>query len=316
MTNNKLRPLTESSLLTAITVIIGLIGIYVPFAILFWTLPLTIITARHDLRFGVLGTLISSIILCLFLTPVTAIPLVVSSAPLALTLGYGFKHNWSAVKIFATSFLASVVGTALFIVLTFYMTGINLFVDQIESFKTAMLDTNDAFSSMGVTSEAMIDAKKQTENMVHILSLVLPMIFVCNALLKLVINYMASSFILKRLGTTHINSLPQFTQWHFPREFVYIYAFALLGMYWGDTRSISLLYQISLNAYLFANIIGLVQGLSVIRFFYKEKNWPAAIWIFIIIMIFVNMIIAQIIALAGFFDMIFNYRDKFRRNNN
>lgn len=38
-------------------------------------------------------------------------------------------------------------------------------------------------------------------------------------------------------------------------------------MYWGDTRSITLLYQIALNTYLCANVLGLVQGLSVIRFF-------------------------------------------------
>lgn len=42
-------------------------------------------------------------------------------------------------------------------------------------------------------------------------------------------------------------------------------------MYWGDTRSITLLYQIALNTYLCANVLGLVQGLSVIRFFYKLK---------------------------------------------
>ena len=50
MKNTKLRPLTESSLLTAITVIIAMAGIYIPFIILFWTLPITIITAKHNVR--------------------------------------------------------------------------------------------------------------------------------------------------------------------------------------------------------------------------------------------------------------------------
>ena len=127
---------------------------------------------------------------------------------------------------------------------------------------------------------------------------------------------MASSFLLKRLGTTDINTLPSFTLWHFPKVFVYIYAFSLIGMYWGTTREIALLYQVSLNVYLCANVIGLIQGLSVIRFFYKLKQWPTAVWIFIIAMIFLNMIIAQIVALAGFFDMIFNYRDKIKTDRN
>jgi len=71
MKNTKLRPLTESSLLTAITVIIAMAGIYIPFIILFWTLPITIITAKHNLKYGIFSALIASILLCVFLTPVT-----------------------------------------------------------------------------------------------------------------------------------------------------------------------------------------------------------------------------------------------------
>lgn len=315
MNNTKLRPLTESSLLTAITIIIAMAGIYIPFIILFWTLPLTIITAKHDLKYGISSLAITSILLCIFLTPVTAIPLILGSAPLALTLGFGYNRCWSAVKIFTTSFIASILGVCLFLIFTFYMTGINLFVDQIETFKTAMLDTNSMFTEMGVTSEAMIDAQRQTQHLVETLSLVLPMIFVLNAVIKLVVNYLASSILLKRLGMNNINSLPAFSLWHFPKVFIYIYAFSLIGMYWGDTRNITLLYQISLNTYLCANVLGLVQGLSVIRFFYKLKKWPTAVWIFIIVMLCLNMVIAQIVALAGFFDMIFDYRKKANNSN-
>jgi len=68
MKNTKLRPLTESSLLTAITVIIAMAGIYIPFIILFWTLPITIITAKHNLKYGIFSALIASILLCVFLT--------------------------------------------------------------------------------------------------------------------------------------------------------------------------------------------------------------------------------------------------------
>lgn len=312
MTNNKLRSLTESSLLTALSVIIGAAGLYIPFVILFWTLPVTIVTARHGLKYGTLSIFISAMLLCLFLTPVTAMPLAVSSAPLALTLGYGFYRGWSAVRNFTASFGASAAGTVLFLAITFYMTGINLFTDQIDAIKSAMLDTNAMFSSMGVTSEAMIDAEKQTNHIVEVMILLMPMMFILNALLKLVINYMASSMLLRRLGSSEISSLPPFTQWHFPKLFIYIYILALIGMYWGDTRSIQMLYQVSLNIYLLAGVIGLVQGLSVIRFFYKVKHWPAAIWIFIIVMLCVNLIVSQMIAIAGFFDMIFNYRSRYQ----
>lgn len=62
------------------------------------------------------------------------------------------------------------------LICTFYLTGINLFVDQLDAFKTAMLDTNEMFNSMGITSEAMIDAQRQTQHLIETLALVLPMI--------------------------------------------------------------------------------------------------------------------------------------------
>ena len=316
MTHNKLRPLTESSLLTAITVIIAIAGLYIPFVILFWTLPITIITAKHHLKYGLASVLISGVLLCMFMTPVTALPLIFSSAPLALTLGAGFNLKWSAVKIFVSSFIASLLGTALFLILTFYLTGINIFVEQLDAFKTAMLDTNEMFSSMGVTTEAMIDANRQTQNIIETLALVLPMLFIFNALLKLVINYMASSFLLKRLGTTDINTLPPFTLWQFSKSIrLYICLFPNRYVLGNDARNRFALSGF-LNIYLCANVIGLIQGLSVIRFFYKLKQWPTAVWIFIIAMITRDLVFAQIVALAGFFDMIFNYRDKIKTDRN
>ena len=198
MKNTKLRPLTESSLLTAITVIM-LWQEFIYLLLFIWTLPITIITAKHNLKYGIFSALIASILLCVFLTPVTAIPLVLGSVPLALTLGFGYNHCWSAVKIFATSFVASIIGVCLFLICTFYLTGINLFVDQLDAFKTAMLDTNEMFNSMGITSEAMIDAQRQTQHLIETLALVLPMIFILNAIIKLVINYIASFFFIKTL---------------------------------------------------------------------------------------------------------------------
>ena len=69
--------------------------------------------------------------------------------------------------------------------------------------------------------------KRQTQHLIETLALVLPIDFLfLNAVIKLVINYIASSFLLKRLGTTNINSLPPFRLWRFPKVFIYIYAFS------------------------------------------------------------------------------------------
>ena len=57
-----------------------------------------------------------------------------------------------------------------------------------------MLDTNEIFNSMGITSEAMIDAQRQTQHLIETLALVLPMIFILNAVIKLVIIILLALF--------------------------------------------------------------------------------------------------------------------------
>ena len=56
--------MTESGLLAAITVVMALIGVYVPLlgtvAILMWPLPILILIVRHGLRWGVMAVVVSA----------------------------------------------------------------------------------------------------------------------------------------------------------------------------------------------------------------------------------------------------------------
>ena len=54
MTDYKIKPVTESGILSAITVVMALIGVYVPVvgwvAALVWPLPIILLIVRHGLR--------------------------------------------------------------------------------------------------------------------------------------------------------------------------------------------------------------------------------------------------------------------------
>ena len=63
MTSHRITPLTESGLLSALTVILALAAVYLPVvgvvASLVWAIPVTVLVVRHGLRWGAMAVLVS-----------------------------------------------------------------------------------------------------------------------------------------------------------------------------------------------------------------------------------------------------------------
>ena len=62
MTSHRITPLTESGLLSALTVILALAAVYLPVvgvvASLVWAIPIIVLVVRHGLRWGVMAVLV------------------------------------------------------------------------------------------------------------------------------------------------------------------------------------------------------------------------------------------------------------------
>ena len=93
---------------------------------------------------------------------------------------------------------------------------------------------------------------------------------------------------------------------------IYIFGFALVGLYWGSTREIELLQQASLNAYVLCTLAGFIQGTAVLS---KLTRNRLSRWIFwmIIVFVFVNGTISQLVSIFGLFDILLDYRRRFSR---
>jgi len=95
-----------------------------------------------------------------------------------------------------------------------------------------------------------------------------------------------------------------------PIGFSYLFAFSLIGLYWGTTRDITLLYRAALNGYLIATLAGLVQGLSFLQFMMKRYGVASFVRLLVYITILVNGLATQIVTWTGLFDIVFDYRKK------
>ena len=312
-------PVAEGGLLAALTVILALAAVYLPVigiaAALLWPIPIIVLVVRHGVRQGVMAAVVAGIIMALFIDPVTALQMVISFMPTGIALGWGFRCKWSAVKTFLAAFAASTAAKLAAVLLLLFVLGVNVFDIQIDVMKQSMDASVELYRSMGIDEAQLSEMSGQMERMAELVSLLIPLIVILMGMLDAVISYMVGSKILKRLGE-RVPVMPPFASWHLPRWILMLFGFALVGMYWGTTRELDLLYRASLNLNLVCIFAGFVQGLSLL--WYAADHWGLgkAIRIIIAVVLLFNGLLMYITALTGLFDMVFDYRARMARKKN
>ena len=318
MRSFKVKSTTESGLLVAITVIMALMAVYLPIvgiaATLLWPLPIIVLIVRHGMQYGVLSVAAAAIIMTILISPMSAVHMVAAFGPPSLALGYGFYKGLSAARILLYGIVASLVGVFLTAGLTMLITGINplAMAEQVESMKEAAGAAFQMYESLGMSASELEQTKKQFMEAMEYVTLLLPVVFLLSGMITAWLNFAVGGKVLRRLGH-HVTTLPEFDDWHLPKAILYIFGFSLVGLYWGSTREIEILQQVSLNAYVLSTLAGFIQGTAVISSFARNRISRWLFWL-IVMFVFLNGAISQILAVCGLFDMLFDYRKRFRRS--
>lgn len=314
MNQHRITPLTESGLLAAITVVLALAAVYLPvvgmIAALIWALPIVILVVRHGWRWGIMAVFVAGIIMALVIEPMVSLRMVLSFAPTGLILGLGFRKAWSGAKTFGLALLASLAGKISALALLFAVTAINPLTSQMDVLKEAFTTSLEVYADMGVDAATLQQSQAEITQAMSMLALLLPLVVMMMGLVDTVIGYMVSSRVLRRLGHS-VREFPPFGEWRLPKFFLYLFGFALVGLYWGGTRHIDLLYQAALNANMLAIFAGLVQGLALAHCIMRHFKLNVLVRTIIYIMIVMNGFLAQLVAMTGLIDMIFDYRRRF-----
>ena len=318
MNQHRMTPLTESGLLTALSVVLALMAVYLPFIgillVLFWPLPLVVLTVRQGLRWGIMATLVTGILMGLFMEPMLALRLVITYGLAGLVLGWAFAQGFSGVKTFLLTILAAILGQVVSVGLLLLVMDVNPLTMQVEMLQSSFDTSLQLYEGMGMSEEALAKTRAEIEQGLQMLTYLFPLVFIIIGLLYGGVAYVTGGKILKRLG----HNVPQFPpvhEWRLPQAFLYLFGFALVGLYWGGTRQIMWLYQISLNANALAIIAGLVQGLVLLHCLFRHFRVSLFLRIVFYVFILMNPFLAQVVAMTGLIDMIFDYRQRFSARN-
>lgn len=312
-----IKSLTEGGLLTALTVVAALISVYVPLlgivTSLIWPLPIIVLIVRHGLRWGIISTIASCIIMSILIEPMLALRMILGFALPALVLGQGFRKEWPAARNLLAGLAVSIISTLAALGMVLVATGINpldLQIDLLrESFDTAI----SFYETLGMSPTQIEESKTTFDQAFAMIGMLMPLVILTGSLLVTLANFIIGGKVLTRLGHP-VTVLPPFNQWRLPRSVALAFGFALVGMYWGSTREITSLFQISLNVYVMTTVAGFVQGASMLSSLADRFRFSRWLFWLMITMIFLNGILAQIVSFAGLFDMLFDYRRRLNRN--
>lgn len=310
----KINSMTESGVLAAVTVILTLIGVYVPLlgvvAVLLWPLPLIVVIVRHGLKWGIMTAVVSGILIAMLIEPMVAVRMFISFAPGGIALGIGYRRRWASTSVFTTGLIVSMISKCAALGLIFVLTGIQPFTGQIEMMEQSFGKSAEMYQSFNMSPEQIEAARENFTNNMSLVKQLLPLVVILMGVLDTSINFIVGGKVLKRLGHT-VAAFPRFAEWRLSPFFAYLYGFSLIGMYWGTTRSMELLQQVSFNANMLATMAGILQGLVLYQCMtakYRVSKFMGTIGLFVI---FFSSILLQMLAFIGIFDMVFDYRNRF-----
>lgn len=306
-------PTIEGGLLVAITVIIGLVTVYIPivgmFAEFFFTLPLAVLTVRQGVGKGFSAMFVALILLSILISPLLALRLILGCGICGVAFGWGVKKNFGAVKIFLVTLTVASAAQILLLLLLMVIMNVNFIEMQIQILRDAFDDSFTMYESMGVDKAQIEESKGQVEPLLQTLAMMIPTLVLLSALINSVAIWFTSQWIFPKLQLK-LPTFPPFAEWKFPATFLYLAAFGALGMYWGVTRGWTQIQELSLNVLFISMIIGLVQGLALLSALFDKWNVSKFVRRFLYVIIFLNMFFLQLVAITGLVDMLFDYRKK------
>lgn len=317
------KALAEAGLTTAFTVIIMLINIYVPiFSIVanfIVPIPITILCIRHNFKVTLISAIASGIFIAMFYNPVYAISSMIMVGFTGITLGYCVRNK----KSFGTTiiFLSMSMALGITIYMIMYiilMTNNSIYGfinEMVKNFNQSMELSKSIYEKAGISSSQLTsvnDVLKMftTENIMRLI----PGIIIVWSVILAYLNYVVTKTVLKRLKY-EVNDAKPFSQWYInTRVGTLIGVTLVLGILFQRNNMIIGQYLINSSALIF-QFVFLLDGMSLFTY-YLMNRYKVSKKIIVLIIVFTVMTKLSIVYdLAGFIDMIFDFRklDPYRK---
>lgn len=318
---SSIRSLVEGAFSAALATLLALMGIYLPIISglfdLVWTVPLTVLVIRQDIRLGVLALLVSGLLILMLSDPLRAVFLLIQFGAVGLFYGIAFKRRMApgiSLLIGMVTAGACMVAVAF---IGFWLTGINWAEIQRQLYANIdpMMDLYrqlgllQSYAQKGITEEVF---RQEITRWVGVMLRLLPGILISGAALGAVANYYAAYAVLKRLRIPVVKVAP-FREWQLPWYLTWGVILGFAAWLGGDYLQIAWLATIGQNILMVYAPFLMIFGLSVGCFYYTTSRLPKWLKVVLVVLaVFYMHVSLLMLIMLGLFDPLFDYR-KLRR---
>lgn len=307
--NSSTRALVESGLLTALGVVLIIISIYFPVVYLIgsflWPLPVAMIYIRHNFKYSMMSLVATAIITGIITGPMAGLGFALVQGILGLTLGYCAKNKKSSTITLIYMSVATFLSIAVMLKISTLFLGEDIFNQAINQTTKSLEVMKNTYLSMGIPKEQVEEAMKRMPTP-ELIRTVIPSAMIIFSLFTAYITYILCEKFLRRFGH-NLEKIRPFSSWYIPGKVAWgimtivIISYILVVMKIGNSESYLF------NAYLVFQVTFIINGLSAITFFMKNKG--VSKWITSIIMFFIiTSPLGNMLLIVGMVDYIFNYR--------
>lgn len=311
---NKTKALTETSIITALLVIIIYMNTYVPlFNIVgnfILPIPIAIIYLRWNYKFSLMSVIVSSILTMFFSNPIAGFFCGVLSGSTGLALGYCLKHNMSYKKLILILTIVSTVSLGLsnYVVIKLINNDtIRGTVDKIVvSYKQSMDTVINSKSLPKESLDNLNNVKASIINSDFILNL-LPVLLIFAGILNAVIDYNMARVFLKRLKF-QLPEKPPFTEFYFGKDTSVFMLFAILAAIIIKYLNIPYGNNILSALVVIVAYIFIIEGIAVFTYYLRRKLQRSKLLTVILTLLLLNWPFLLLFIYLGLSDLIFDFR--------
>ena len=307
----RVRPMVEGGVLSAIAIVFAMISAYLPvigaFVSLIWPVPIILLGVRHGYKWSIMATAVSGILIAVLMHPLHAVSVVVGFGLIGITIGHAFRHQFSPVKTMIWGSAASLISKIAILGIAILFLGTNPFAMQGDVMEKAMLQAVDFYRGMGMKEEDLATMAETMKQAMEIMKIILPIGFVGAAVVDTYLNFWVAKAVLRRMGH-YIEPFPPIQEWTFPRPTLYVFIASMGAVYFGKSQDMILLYNAGFNIYIGAMLVMVMQGLAVFYYLAGKYNLSRLLRAVILVIIFSNGLLTQILVFVGIYDLMTDYR--------
>lgn len=309
MIQTNTRAMLQTAFLTAIVVLLFLLGSTVPFLGFLGTLvapaTLAFIGVRWGARYAFLGgslsILLLGLIFGLWATSMVAIPFVL----LGVTSGVVLNYGWSYGRQIVVPAIAFLIGMGA----TFGISMLVMDVSLVETFERLSVQIQEemmtTYSQMGMEpSQQSLMLAQVKQSFQFLKGAFLAFGFSIAAFYAYLVRLL-TAWGMKRFGQGDLPFLAV-EEWQMPKWAPYVLILGWIGQYWGQKYAIAGFEWIIPNLIILGASLCLVQGIgalwSVLGLYRIDKKFR------ILLVIIVGMFMAQGLILLGLIDLLFDLR--------